>query len=75
MTRSRFPSSSFQFDLDNSAMTSWVLIPNKRLTERGKIIRTIAAVRPKMKIRTRVRGGEFSSEILSEKIFTEGNKD
>jgi len=56
-------------------MTSWVLIPNKRLTERGKIIRTIAAVRPKMKIRTRVRGGEFSSEILSEKIFTEGNKD
>jgi exodeoxyribonuclease VII large subunit len=32
--------------------------------ERGKIIRTIAAVRPKMKIRTRVRGGEFSSEVL-----------
>jgi exodeoxyribonuclease VII large subunit len=33
-------------------------------TERGKIIRTIAAVRPKMKIRTRVSDGEFSSEVL-----------
>jgi exodeoxyribonuclease VII large subunit len=33
-------------------------------TERGKIIRTIAAVRPKMKIRTRVSDGEFGSEIL-----------
>jgi exodeoxyribonuclease VII large subunit len=43
--------------------------------ERGKIIRTIAAVRPKMKIRTRVSDGEFSSEILSQKIFTEGNKE
>jgi exodeoxyribonuclease VII large subunit len=32
--------------------------------ERGKIIRTIAAVRPKMKIRTRVSDGEFGSEIL-----------
>ena len=32
--------------------------------ERGKIIRTIAAVRPKMKIRTRVSDGEFSSEVL-----------
>src|SRR6266705_1533435 len=31
--------------------------------ERGKIIGTIAAVRPKMKIRTRVSDGEFSSEI------------
>jgi exodeoxyribonuclease VII large subunit len=31
--------------------------------ERGKIIRTIAAIRPKMKIRTRVSDGEFSSEI------------
>src|SRR5881628_1406130 len=28
--------------------------------ERGKIIRTVAAVRPKMKIRTRVSDGEFS---------------
>jgi exodeoxyribonuclease VII large subunit len=32
--------------------------------ERGKIIRTIAAVRPKMKIRTRVSDGEFGSEVL-----------
>jgi len=32
------------------------------MTERGKIIRTIAAVRPKMKIRTRVSDGEFGSE-------------
>ncbi len=32
--------------------------------ERGKIIRTTAAVRPKMKIRTRVSEGEFGSEIL-----------
>jgi exodeoxyribonuclease VII large subunit len=31
--------------------------------ERGKIIRTIAGVRPKMKIRTRLSDGEFSSEI------------
>ncbi len=31
--------------------------------ERGKIIRTVAAVRPKMKIRTRVTDGEFGSEI------------
>src|SRR6266496_3854951 len=30
--------------------------------ERGKIIRTIAGVRPQMKIRTRVSDGEFSSE-------------
>jgi exodeoxyribonuclease VII large subunit len=34
------------------------------MNERGKIIRTIAAVRPKMKIRTRVIDGEFGSEIL-----------
>ena len=32
--------------------------------ERGKIIRTIAAVRPKMKIRTRVSDGEFGSQVL-----------
>jgi exodeoxyribonuclease VII large subunit len=32
--------------------------------ERGEIIRTIAAVRPKMKIRTRVSDGEFRSETL-----------
>jgi exodeoxyribonuclease VII large subunit len=34
------------------------------MNERGKIIRTIAAVRPNMKIRTRVSDGEFGSEIL-----------
>src|SRR2546423_5467932 len=32
------------------------------MNERGKIIRTITAVRPKMKIRTRVSDGEFGSE-------------
>ena len=35
------------------------------MNERGNIIRTIAAVRPKMKIHTRVTDGEFSSEILA----------
>ena len=34
------------------------------MNERGKIIRTIAAVRPKMKIRTRVSDGEFGSRVL-----------
>jgi exodeoxyribonuclease VII large subunit len=34
------------------------------MNERGKIIRTIAAAQSKMKIRTRVSDGEFSSEIL-----------
>jgi len=34
------------------------------MNERGKIIRIIAAVRPKMKIRTRVSDGEFGSEVL-----------
>ena len=33
------------------------------MSERGKIVRTIAVVRPKMKIRTRLSDGEFSSEI------------
>jgi exodeoxyribonuclease VII large subunit len=33
------------------------------MNERGKIIRRIAAVRPKMRIRTRVSDGEFGSEI------------
>src|SRR5213596_1712347 len=33
------------------------------MTERGKIIRTITAVRSKMKIRTRVSDGEFGSEV------------
>ena len=34
------------------------------MNERGRIIRTTAAVRPKMKIRTRVMDGEFGSEVL-----------
>src|SRR4029077_4678 len=33
------------------------------MNERGKIIRTIAAVQPKMKIRTRISDGEFGSEV------------
>ncbi len=32
--------------------------------ERGELIRTVGAVRPKMKIRTRIRDGEFESETL-----------
>ncbi len=32
--------------------------------ERGELIRTVAAVHPKMKIRTRVSDGEFESEAL-----------
>jgi exodeoxyribonuclease VII large subunit len=32
--------------------------------ENGKLIRTVSAVRPKMKIRTRVTDGEFGSEIV-----------
>src|SRR5438128_489828 len=34
------------------------------INERGKIIRNISAVRSKMKIRTRVSDGEFTSEVL-----------
>jgi exonuclease VII large subunit len=34
------------------------------MSERGKIIRAISAVRSKMKIRTRVSDGESGSEIL-----------
>jgi exodeoxyribonuclease VII large subunit len=33
------------------------------MNERGKVIRTIAAVRPRMKIRTRVSDGEFDSTV------------
>jgi exodeoxyribonuclease VII large subunit len=32
--------------------------------ERGKLVRTVSVVRPKMKIRTRVSDGEFGSEVL-----------
>ena len=35
--------------------------------ERGKVIRTVAMVRPRMKIRTRVSDGEFTSEACKEK--------
>jgi len=42
--------------------------------DRGKLIRTVASVRPKMKISTRVSDGEFESETLPQKIITEGNK-
>ena len=34
------------------------------MNDRGKIIRTITAVRPKMKIRTRISDGEFDSEVV-----------
>ena len=34
------------------------------MNERGKIICRVAAVRPQMKIRTRVSDGEFGSEVL-----------
>jgi exodeoxyribonuclease VII large subunit len=34
--------------------------------ERGALIRTIAGIRPKMKIRTRVSDGEFDSSVLPE---------
>jgi exodeoxyribonuclease VII large subunit len=34
------------------------------MNDRGKIVRTRTAVRPKMKIRTRVSDGEFGSEVL-----------
>ncbi len=34
------------------------------MNDRGQIMRTIAGVRPKMKIRTRVSDGEFGSEVL-----------
>jgi len=33
-------------------------------TEHGEIIRSVAKVRPKMRIKTRVADGEFSSEAL-----------
>jgi exonuclease VII large subunit len=36
------------------------------MSERGKIIRTIAAIRPKMKIRTQIGDDEFGSEIPSQ---------
>ena len=44
------------------APRSWMSPHRPR--EHGKIINTIAAVRPKMNIRTRVSDGEFGSEVL-----------
>ena len=34
------------------------------MNDHGKIIRTVTAIRPRMKIRTRVSDGEFSSEMI-----------
>ena len=34
------------------------------MNDHGKIIRTVTAIRPRMKIRTRVSDGEFGSEII-----------
>jgi len=53
-------------------MTSRVLGPDATLrrgysittNERGKIIRTVAAVRPKMKIHAKLSDGEFGSDVL-----------
>jgi exodeoxyribonuclease VII large subunit len=33
------------------------------MNERGQIIRTVSALHPKMKIKTRVSDGEFESEL------------
>jgi exodeoxyribonuclease VII large subunit len=35
--------------------------------DRGKLVRTVASVRPKMKIRTRVSDGEFESEVKKDR--------
>ena len=32
--------------------------------DRGEVIRTVAAIRPRMKIRTRVSDGEFGSDVV-----------
>src|SRR5438093_11841590 len=34
------------------------------MNDHGKIVRTVTAIRPRMKIRTRVSDGEFGSEII-----------
>jgi hypothetical protein len=34
------------------------------MTERGQVIRIMTAVRPEMKIRTRVSDGEFGSTVF-----------
>jgi exodeoxyribonuclease VII large subunit len=42
---------------------------------KGNLLRTVRDIRPRMKIRTRVSDGEFGSEILLQKLITEGNKE
>jgi hypothetical protein len=37
---------------------------NASTTLRGKVIRTVASIHPKIRIRTRVSDGQFESEIL-----------
>jgi exodeoxyribonuclease VII large subunit len=42
--------------------------------DRGEVIRTVAAIRPRMKIRTRVSDGEFGSDVAGVVPTTESNK-
>ncbi len=42
--------------------------------DRGEVIRTVAAVHPRMKIRTRVSDGEFGSDVAGVVPTTESNK-
>ncbi len=42
--------------------------------DRGEVIRTVAAVHPRMKIRTRVSDGEFGSDVAGVVPSTESNK-
>jgi exodeoxyribonuclease VII large subunit len=42
--------------------------------DRGEVIRTVAAIRPRMKIRTRVSDGEFGSDVARVVPTTESNK-
>jgi len=41
--------------------------------DRGEVIRTVAAIRPRMKIRTRVSDGEFGSDVAGIVPTTESN--
>jgi exodeoxyribonuclease VII large subunit len=42
--------------------------------DRGEVIRTVAAIRPRMRIRTRVSDGEFGSDVAGVVPTTESNK-
>jgi len=42
--------------------------------DRGEVIRTVAAVRPRMRIRTRVTDGEFGSDVAGVVPTTKSNK-